>query len=291
MKHLGIKILKKLHLLENLNLKVKIFRYGFTYTLPLIRGMGYANLFLKPNWLTQLIEHININNTTFIDVGVNIGQTLIEVKNLYPKSNYIGFEPNLSCCYYIKELIKANKFKNCQVYNIALSNRKDQLYLEFDSDTDPRASVNAELRPDYFSNKEMVFALDYDSLEINNTISFVKIDVEGAELKVLEGMQKTIQKDHPLIICEVLDSFSEERIEFTQRQADEVARLLKIWEYQIVQLIRSNQQDKIIDYKIIDRFEIKQWTKQSTYSNDYLFVHKTQNTEWLKTLDQISKNN
>src|SRR5690606_25955861 len=42
--------------------------------------------------------------------------------------------------------------------------------------------------------------------------SVVKIDVEGAELAVLRGMERTARRLHPMIICEV-DDATRERLE------------------------------------------------------------------------------
>jgi Methyltransferase FkbM domain len=38
-------------------------------------------------------------------------------------------------------------------------------------------------------------------------VSFVKIDVEGAELRVLAGGHNAIQRDRPLVLCELLQPF------------------------------------------------------------------------------------
>ena len=37
-------------------------------------------------------------------------------------------------------------------------------------------------------------------------LSFVKIDVEGAEIRVLEGALQTLQRDGPVILCEFNES-------------------------------------------------------------------------------------
>ena len=38
-----------------------------------------------------------IENKKFIDVGVNIGQTLLKLKSVSSEIDYIGFEPNPIC--------------------------------------------------------------------------------------------------------------------------------------------------------------------------------------------------
>ncbi len=46
-----------------------------------------------------------------------------------------------------------------------------------------------------------------DDLELNP--SFVKIDVEGAELGVLRGMRNTIERSHPILMVERSDRFEQ----------------------------------------------------------------------------------
>ena len=41
----------------------------------------------------------------FIDVGVNVGQTLLKLKSISSEINYLGFEPNPNCVNYLKNLI------------------------------------------------------------------------------------------------------------------------------------------------------------------------------------------
>ena len=45
--------------------------------------------------------------------------------------------------------------------------------------------------------------LPLDCLNINEKVDFVKIDVEGAELAVMDGMKQLIERCRPLIFVEV----------------------------------------------------------------------------------------
>ena len=44
-------------------------------------------------------------NGAYLDIGVNIGQTLMKLKSVNPKIEYIGFEPNATCVHYVNKLI------------------------------------------------------------------------------------------------------------------------------------------------------------------------------------------
>jgi len=90
-----VKILKRLGLLDKLNFSIKKKYNGKKILIPFINGVGLTNLILKREWLDSLIDlFIKEENKTFIDVGVNVGQSLIRLKTACPEVNYIGFEPN-----------------------------------------------------------------------------------------------------------------------------------------------------------------------------------------------------
>jgi len=57
---------------------------------------------------------------TFIDVGVNAGQTLAKVLSIDKERLYLGFEPQLSCCFNADQFIKANELVNARILPIAL---------------------------------------------------------------------------------------------------------------------------------------------------------------------------
>lgn len=109
--------------------------------------------------------------------------------------------------FYVNELITINKYQNCQIFGLALSDKFQQLQLEKNEDTDAAGSVIKNLRPNYFNKQETILGIDLDSLPLNNKIGFIKIDVEGAELEVLLGMKNMLKKDRPMITYEIFDSY------------------------------------------------------------------------------------
>ena len=153
----------------------------------------------EPYMLEYFQKYIK-HNSTVIDIGSNIGTHTINIAKMFPDTIIHAFEP-LDLHYDIlNQNIKINNLSNVTTYKKGLSNKKGVMY---------EPNINF-CKPDNFggfglqeqkSNKP-VDIITLDSLSIEN-ISFIKCDVEGHELNVLEGAIETIEKNKPTLIVEV----------------------------------------------------------------------------------------
>ena len=138
------------------------------------------------------------SKSTLINVGAHIGSTCIPgiKKNFF--KNCLCFEPSKRNFRLLKANIFLNEVDNkVQVYNLALSNKKDILYLGmFDNNTgDYRILKNKQ------KNAETVKSdiLDNYTYNLNKNNSLVFMDVQGHEPEVFMGAKKTIRKKIPFI--------------------------------------------------------------------------------------------
>jgi FkbM family methyltransferase len=134
-----------------------------------------------------------------IDIGCHRGAFLHETLRCAPEGDHIAYEP-------IPELyaLLQRKFPMVDVRDVALSNSPGQRefihvrnlpgYSGFRERHYPEA-------PDIEPIRVRVERLD-DSLPDGYVPKLVKIDVEGAELEVLEGARETIKRHRPLVIFE-----------------------------------------------------------------------------------------
>ena len=83
-----------------------------------------------------------------LDVGVNVGQSLIAFKSCY-KNNYYGFEPNPNCLYYLRHLVDRNNFKNVEIIPVGLSSENKLVKFFSKSDSDSAATIIENLRPNF----------------------------------------------------------------------------------------------------------------------------------------------
>lgn len=145
---------------------------------------------------------------TFVDVGVNSGQTLVKVKGFDRDRRYVGFEPNPSCNYYTGKLVDLNGFEHCTLVPVGLHERTDllQLHLRWPGDDPTATLVVEEGRHEFVATQVVPVWRGDEALELLGVddISLLKIDVEGAELEVLRGFAGTIERSMPLMVCEIL---------------------------------------------------------------------------------------
>ena len=276
MEMLVIRILNKLKLLHYFNLIGTIKLNNSFFKIPILKMLGITNIYMSEVWMIDLLQKLNIKDGKFIDVGVNIGQTLLKLRSVNREIDYIGFEPNATCVYYSNELVKANGFKNTSIIPTGISNINGVLKLNFysDNNTDPSASIVDNFRPDRnvkFSQYIPVNTIENLSQTVNLTeIRIIKIDVEGAELEVLESLENLIQENQPLILIEVLPAYTEENKERIRRQ-EKIESLLNLLQYNIFRIIKNK--DKVESISHLSNFGIH----QDLDACDYILAPKSKN--------------
>jgi len=231
------KIIRKLGLARLFNLVTSATVGGRTFRIPLQGAFGYENMSISEPWMATLLSKampiFAKPGCLFVDVGTNVGQTLLKMRSVIPDFPYVGFEPNPFCVYYMNELVKANQFRNVTVYPFGISNRSAVLELQFycDGDLDSSASLVDNFRADQKVVRRLhVPVFPPTVVKFEGRVSFLKIDVEGGELEVLEGMQTVLSKDRPIVLTEILPVYSESNIDRLSRQS-QIERMFREFKY------------------------------------------------------------
>ncbi len=149
---------------------------------------------------------------TFIDAGANIGLiSLHAASRVGPGGRVISFEPQKSCCDKIKKHIERNGIKQITLHNIGLSDRSGVLTLNVLGGGSIAASFaidEAVDGPGVREKIEVPIARGDDLVRdqiVGNLL--IKADVEGFELYVLRGFEKTIAQYRPPILIEMEPTF------------------------------------------------------------------------------------
>jgi FkbM family methyltransferase len=139
-----------------------------------------------------------------VDVGANIGVHAVHFADMAPSGRVICFEPARSTFAYL--LRNVQHLTNVIPLNLALSDSAgvQTFYVAADSafsglkDTQRKAILRQESIA-CFRGDEILRALIAD----DQRVDLIKIDVEGFEMQVLEGMREFIVVHRPVIFCEI----------------------------------------------------------------------------------------
>ena len=249
-------------------------QYGLRTPKAYEQQLIYPQQTFKSRILSKFVEVST--SAQFVDIGVNIGQTLVEVLSLYPEFEYHGFEPSVEALYCAKEVAIANGFMP-SFYPWACASEAEPQNFFAESNVDSSATIISAIRPDTYVNipAQPVAAFPLDQVFFHKAKYgfFMKIDVEGGENEVLMGAQKLLMHRRPLIMCEVLNAHRETEVAMNNLRKEKLERLLADANYQI-QRIHLNPRDReeFLGLKPIDSFPRDLLWRDSPHQCDYIFI-------------------
>lgn len=204
---------KKLHQINNIQRFKNTFYLYDSYMLKSLKNTVRKALFVAGIDITKnqqydrqalaIMKKLLRKDSNCLDIGCHKGEVLDEIIKLAPAGKHYGFEPIPE--YYNYLIKKYGSNKNIHIIKKALS------------DSSGSAEFNwVKNAPAYSGLKERAYSIknpEIEKIEVELTnlddmgndfpkISLIKIDVEGAEMKVLEGGKIFIQKHRPYIIFE-----------------------------------------------------------------------------------------
>lgn len=183
-----------------------------------------------------------------------------------PARKYIGFEPQIECCFCVSDFIRRNDLGNAAVVPIALSDHNQIVDLYSNSGVDSMATIVDPL--DYRGNKRQIVTPvqtrrgDDVLAELGvRDICGIKIDVERGEYQVLAGLAGTIREHSPPIIFEMLPNFygpdrimlPDDRCAQNQQAAKHIEGFFDNHDYEINQLYDDGSIRPIKQFDLNDR--------------------------------------
>lgn len=141
---------------------------------------------------------IRTQSPVVFDVGANVGDWASLIHQAYPEASLFIFEPQPKC----QERIRERNIPKSILIPKAVSAAGDQTVKLFTpGSTDGLASLH-QRRDSYFRDNSFA-SVDVQTITIDETmeiyglrnLDFMKIDVEGHELSVLEGAKKSLEEN------------------------------------------------------------------------------------------------
>jgi FkbM family methyltransferase len=122
-----------------------------------------------------------------IDAGAHIGVMTLHFKHQYPNARITSFEPNPNTFGYLMSNIEGNGLRDVEAVNAALSDKEGHAILRGSEDEETRGNSIAEHwgKRDGAKVGEMHVKTVTLSSYLDETVDFLKLDVEGVEMEVL----------------------------------------------------------------------------------------------------------
>jgi FkbM family methyltransferase len=181
-------------------------------------GAVIANDKVYEAYVTDEIGRLLQTGMVFVDIGANIGYfTLLAAVLVGPEGRVIAFEPNPDNCDLLQQSIAANGFDNISLHPYAVAESEQEFQLDV-------GGTSSNGRVIDFSSQavpgdgppRLIRAVALDHFLVDEPrIDVIKMDIEGAEPRALQGMEQIIARHRPVLITE----FSPHLIEVTSHMA------------------------------------------------------------------------
>jgi FkbM family methyltransferase len=176
--------------------------------LPVSGGVGMDMIGEGEHSLSDIIRWTYARRRgAFIDIGANVGRVLVHMARYDRSIPYIAFEPQLKAANHCASIIALNGLSATHsVLPIGLSDCPRSATFYTSSDTDVCGTINVAVRAEeqFTLRSHIALGRGDDYLADVPEIAFMKIDAEGAEVGVLKGLRRTLEKHLPIISFEVL---------------------------------------------------------------------------------------
>jgi len=163
--------------------------------------------------VVPLFFRLASKSRTTLDVGSYVGLFSLLAAHANPKGRIYAFEPMPRIFKRLKRNVSLNRLRNVQCTHSAVGETEGEAVFFHIADGLPSSSsLSNEFMQDHMQGKEKVLnsivsVITLDRFVEENkipSVDLMKIDTETTEPQVMRGMIKTLQRDHPHIVCEVL---------------------------------------------------------------------------------------
>jgi FkbM family methyltransferase len=167
-----------------------------------------------------------MKDPVFIDVGAHLGAYTLAFSKI--SKLVVAVEPNPVNYLILRKNLAINKIKNCMPVKCAISNYVGTAYLYVSEFSDLHSLHKNRLDKAMYVVPVRTTTLDTLALrELKlSKIDLVKIDAEGAEVEILEGMGETMERYGPILIVEVF-----------QRNIEKTLGVLRKYRYNVIRSI------------------------------------------------------
>ncbi len=180
--------------------------------------------------MIEMIAYSMKSANTFLDIGSNIGVFAVTIAQAFPANKIIAVEPLKENFIHLKENMVLNSINNIEIYNAVVSNSESGRVIFYPNPIhDGGGSMikstfyrtgDVFVNADQYQETNVSFSpeIEIKSIKLDDIVkskSVVKIDVEGAEVSVLESGKNIFRQGLvDMVIVEVLNETIDEATTF-----------------------------------------------------------------------------
>ena len=187
--------------------------------------MGVLGIFQAENEEIRFVRSLELAGKTIFDLGANLGYfTMYFCKAAGTTGRVYAFDPIPANCQAIREHLELNNLTNATVLQKAVGDQSGTVTFTFDPENTARASGNQQIGATIEQHTQAqsltVEQVALDELVTSGELTppdLVKIDVEGMEGHVLEGMGKLLREHKPDLYIEMHGANQEEKLAMAKR--------------------------------------------------------------------------
>ena len=151
--------------------------------------------------IINLVKNEIKKGDVVIDIGAHIGYyTVLFAKLVGPEGKVFAFEASPTNFEILKKNVDVNGYKNVVYHNKAVSDKNGKLTLYMTGRT---STENFLFKPENFTDSSTIknaveiesITLDDYFIDFKDKINFLKMDISGAEPRVIQGMKSLLDKN------------------------------------------------------------------------------------------------
>ena len=222
----------------------------------IIGTISYQDGYYEPHLVVALSRWIS-SSSTCLDIGANLGAISLQLSKIASNGHVYSFEPASTTFKYLTQNITANNIKNITAYKMGVSDKTQDLILNYINDLSGCSfvlggAIAAPADEASTAKREPIHCIAIDDWVAQNNlpkIDFIKLDTEGMELAALRGAENLLRRDRPDLAIEFHPHTNDG---FGHGSSKELfAMLTRYWDE--IYAIPRNQIDEPISIKDFDQ--------------------------------------
>lgn len=199
-----------------------------------------------------LMQHMNLQGSVCLDIGANIGLHTIAMSHYVGDSGKVfAFEPEAHNFQLLRQNLRMNEADNVIALKSAVGSRESTCRLSLNSSNfgDHRVSTDESANGNF--QEVPLITIDGQLRELpDGAVKFIKIDVQGFEYEVMQGMTATLNRNPDAIIfievfplalrgagtsaTELMQFFRDQKMVGWEIHEDRIIPVSEPWVYELI---------------------------------------------------------